>query len=283
MTLDGTRAPTGGQAATVETTAATTPLEVAVAAMGVHDPDPVVAQLGLAACDASVLIINQVLAGPVPDPVDRGRVRMLSFREQGVSRSRNRAIEHSRGEVLLFADDDLQCFAHVFPEVTAAFATHADAAAITFRCEGLQGSPSPTQRRQPGRHTPLSVASVRSVEIAVAPQRLGAVRFDAAFGLGTDLPSGEEAVFLRDLQRAGQVVRHCPLAICRHERLSSGQRPWDTAMARTKGAVLRRMYPLAWPLPLAYLAATKYETHGKHLGALTYSAAMLGGALKEGR
>lgn len=256
-------------------------LEVAVAGMNLTDPDGLITRLGLSDTPARVLVVNQITdrnaGGPVPTPIDRGRVRMLSFAERGIARSRNRAIEWSRGEVLLFADDDIHCHPQAFPEVLAAFDAHPAAAAITFRCAGL-GHRYP---RLPQAHGPVSVASVSSVEIAVAPARLGTVRFDPSFGLGTERPSGEEAIFLRDLQRAGAAVRFAPVTICHHGHTSSGQGPWDPPMTRTKGAVMRRMYPRTWPLPLAYLAATKRRTHAPGTDAISFGRTLLQGALQE--
>lgn len=251
--------------------------------MDLREPRALLARLGLENTAARVLIINQVsriargpdTASSPPASLDAGRIRIKSFAERGVSRSRNRAIELSRGEVLLLSDDDLRYETGAFTDVLAAFDARPDAAAITFRCGGL-GHRYP---RLPGPHTARSVASVSSVEIAVAPTRLRGVRFDPAFGLGTPLPSGEEAIFLRDLQRAGASVRYAPITVCHHDHPSSGQGTWDAHMTRTKGAVLRRMYPRAWALPLAYFAATKRLPHAPGMGAAEFSRHLLLGAL----
>lgn len=258
-------------------------LEVAVATMGRRDPDRLLDALGLADSEVPVLVVNQVPGGPLPAPVERGRVRMLSFDERGIARSRNRAIEHARADLLLFTDDDVHCLPTALSEVRAAFAAAPEAAAITFRFRDSEtGAPARAYPRLPGAHTPLSVASVMSVEVAVRRSRLGAVAFDERFGLGSVYPSGEEAIFLRDLQRAGQRVRHAPVTVCEHPGQGSAEQIWDATAARAKGAVLRRMYPIGWPALVAYLAAAKYSHHGRALGPAGLVRAMLAGAADMG-
>lgn len=255
-------------------------LEIAVATMDAGDPQALVERLGLSEADVSVLVINQV-QGAAGAPYERGRVRMHSFAERGLARSRNRALELARGDLLLLADDDIRYEPGFADGVRAAFSRHPDAAMITFRFLERPGGP-PAKRYPPaGRaHHGLSIASVSSIEVGLRVRALPlGVRFDERFGLGAPYPSGEEAVFAADLRRAGARLYQEPLPLCSHDGPSSGHSTWSPETTRAKGAILRRLYPRAWPLLAAGFAVTKSARRAEGQGRGAFAAGILQGAL----
>lgn len=256
-------------------------LEVGISTMNAQDPLALCQRMGLVGQGVRVLIINQCPSGPLPADVGEGPVRMFSFRESGVARSRNRVLAQTRAEVLLFADDDLTYLDGLAARLQRAMAHDSGAAVITFPVLALEtGLPTRRFPRKAGRHTPFSITGVGTPEIAVRPARLSGVRFDEGFGLGAPHPQGDEPIFLRDVQRAGLRISYWPEALCQHSVVSSGRRPWTTAMVQTKRAVLQRMYPGMWPWMAAAMCATKYRPYGASLGPLAWVTAWSGG---EGR
>ena len=116
------------------------------------------------------------------------------------------------------------------------------------------------------------------MELAVRRSLLPAVRFDERFGLGTRFPSGEEAIFVNDALRAGARARYVPLVLCSHSGLSSGHRLWDENMVRTKGAVIRRLFPRAWPVILPVFAASKHGMAERRLNSRAWITNFFAGA-----
>ena len=256
-------------------------IEVAVATMNERDPLALCERLGLyagvQAGQVRVLVINQCPDGPLEADVNTGAVRMFSFGERGVSRSRNRALELSEADILLFADDDLRYVEGVAGRVQAAFSHFPRAAIITFPILDRQtGQPKRRFAVRPRRHSRLSITGIGTPEIAVRRSRLDGVRFDEGFGLGTALPQGDEPIFLRDAQRRGLQVCFWPQALCSYEGTSSGGGPWTNALVQTKRAVLQRMYPLGWPAMACAMGVAKYSRHGRDMGLAPWLAAWLG-------
>lgn len=240
----------------------TTPrLEVAIATMHCQDPLALKRRLGLAGTTAECLVVNQV-EGSAPPPIVMPGLRMHSYAERGAARSRNRALELSDADVLLFGDDDLQYESGFEAGVLDAFARHPDADGITFQYlnaeSGVPARPYPETGRA---HSPWSVLGVGTVEIALRPARFRGLRFDTRFGAGAHYPSGDEPIFLIDAMRAGRRLRFCPLSLSRHPEQSSGRRVWTEQETRSRGAALRRMFPTVWPALLAAIAVTKYRDH----------------------
>ncbi|MDH5676752.1 MAG: glycosyltransferase family 2 protein [Myxococcales bacterium] len=220
---------------------------------------------------ASFLYVNQCTDIEPPDVIDEGPVRMHSFAERGLSRSRNRAIALSRAELLVLADDDVEHPAEMVERVRRGFDAHPRASVVTFQfLDAASGEPVKSYRRDSFVHDRRSVGSVSSIEIGLRRERLAGLRFDERLGLGSGLPTGEEFIFLMDALRAGHVLGYWPEPICSHPGVGGGHRDWDAFMVRAKGAVLRRGYPLAWPLAIAYFALTKRSRYGRAMGPAAF-------------
>jgi hypothetical protein len=243
-----------------------TDVELLIATMNRREPPDVLRELGEAE-RPSLLFINQQSSGTLPADVSAAWGRMLSFAELGLSRSRNRALDAARGELLLIGDDDLAYLPDVVGTLRRAFAAHPDATAITFQF--LDHATRKPLKRYPTRgfkNYLRTIASVSSFEIALRRERLGALRFDTRFGVGGAHPSGEEGIFLADLLRAGHALYYWPEPLCTHPGMGSGHKLWSTESAQAKGAVFQRMYGAAWPLVGLWFAVAKYPQYRGSVG-----------------
>lgn len=268
-------------------------IEVAVATMNQSEPAALRGRLGLLGSDAELLIINQLdadagAAGPGdPQAFEDGPQlssgdgwRMLSCRERGLSRSRNRALDAARADIVLLADDDIHYVDGFTELVRTEFGRYPEAVAITFQFSA-DGSDRPHKayRSQAAHHDRCSIAGISSIEVALRPALLQGVRFDERFGLGTEHPAGEEALFFDELLRRGAQAWYRPSLLCTHCGVSSGHRPWSKAQTRTKAAVTRRLFPHAWPVVLAGFALVKYPRFGSELGAPSWLFELVAGAV----
>ena len=182
-------------------------------------------------------------------------------REQGVSRSRNRAIDLASAEICLLADDDQVHVPDACDRVAAAFSRFPEADIITFMektaLDGVLRKPYPRQSRP---HSMLSVWRVRAPEIAFRRSRVleAGLYFDPAFGPGSRYISADEAIFLTDAFRKGLKPIFVPEVTAFHPMNSTAQRgASDPNVMYSKGAAMKRLYGGLAPLAIFAFAGKK--------------------------
>lgn len=211
------------------------------------------------------LVINQI-SRPSPSPSMEGARggpagRVFDYRETGLSKSRNRALQHATADICVVGDDDVRHLPAAQEIIAGAFADHPRADIITFQARTPDGAPFKRYASRPRRHTRRSIMRVISWEIALrtASVRAAGLRFDERFGLGADFPTGEENIFLMDALRRGLHLRYIPAPIVIHPAESSGANFSSPASVAAKGAAFRRMFGAASkPLEMAF-ACKKYR------------------------
>ena len=160
------------------------------------------------------LLINQT---DTPMNLDRSIqekwVRMRSFSERGISRSRNRALDFSKGEICHIADDDFQCHTDYKKRILQAYQENLDADIIVFRVPNLDNERDKVfskSRKQVGF---LRSMKVTSTEITFNRQRVldSGVRFRENFGVGSGkFTLGEENIFLFECLKQGLKIVYVP-------------------------------------------------------------------------
>ena len=222
---------------------------------------------------SDVLIIDQCDADGAEEAEFNGyAVRHLKFKERGLSRSRNRAIDNSRRRFGLICDDD-EVLVDGYPEIIErAFENQPDAALICFRIENRPRHLNPKGQRM-GKWSSISVASAQ-IAIDLDAVKKAGVRFDVLMGAGSGNGAGEEAKFVQDCLKAGLRIYYVPEAICtigvihQTETDKEGESTWFTGLNEDyfyqKGATTRYMFGL---LP-AFLYSLYYPpTHGHLISA----------------
>lgn len=234
----------------------------------------------------NAIFINQINCGaqhPIGDDP-----RWQHFRETGLSRSRNRALwDTVSGPIVVFGDDDVVYESDSDNTILDAFAEFRDADVIAFKARSLDGTiPFKNYANVPSWLNERTVARISSIEIAARVDQIRSrgIRFDERFGLGTNLPAGEEYIFLVDCLRAGLRVLFVPKFIVRHPLESTG-RKWNIDLMRAKGAMLRRVFPNTWPLYAIAFVVKKAVKHkvirSRHLSLAIFSGGLAFGAQNE--
>ena len=195
-------------------------------------------------------------------------------REQGLSRSRNRAIDLAAAEICLLADDDQVYAPDACDRVAAAFARFPEADVITFMektaPDGVLRKPYPRHSRP---HSILSVWRVRAPEIAFRRSRVleAGLYFDPAFGVGSRYISAEETIFLTDALRKGLKLIFVPDVTAFHPMNSTAQRgATDPNVMYSKGAAMKRVYGGLAPLAICAFAGKKMMERRTLSPALLY-------------
>ncbi len=204
------------------------------------------------------VIVNQF--APAYHVEKKGSTIMYSYPEKGISKSRNRLIEHATGDIGIITDDDITFFPYYDDLLAQAYLDYPDADVITFctkKGSQILGS------SKPGRHNLYSIMTVASFQISfrIASIRKHQIKIDEQFGLGSTYTAGEENIFLHDCQKLGLVVRHVPIVINEHpDEPTTGER-WGEDLVKAKGAFSYRILKAFHPIFFVYFLVFKHKNY----------------------
>lgn len=136
--------------------------------------------------------------------------RILHTTERGLSRSRNMAIAHARGDVCLVCDDDERMEPDYTEKILGAFEAHPDCHILAFALH------HPTKRYPNHGHRIGYFRSAKIGSIQIAFRKCNLVTstpFCEKMGSGTGNGAGEENKFLVDCLRKGARIRFVPSVI----------------------------------------------------------------------
>lgn len=172
---------------------------------------------------------------------------ILSCRERGLSKSRNKAIENAEGEICLIADDDEYFIDGLQETVLKAYAELPDADIIVF---GVSSKKNMYDR--PRRIKKWHLLKVSSVQISFKLNSVkNKVAFDEKLGAGTGNGAGEENKFLLDCYKKGLKIYFYPMIILRlREKESTWFGGYNEEFFYKRGMATR--YVLGWWLSVFY-------------------------------
>lgn len=141
----------------------------------------------------------------------------------GLSRSRNLAIERVTTPYFIIMDDDVEI--DVFNVIKLVERMSEDDCDIGTCIHLFEDNLSPKKYKSYSHsHNLFSVASVSSIDICCKTKSIAraGLRFDERFGLGTNLPSGEEYIFLTSALKGKLRVNFYPIPCSVHPAITSG-------------------------------------------------------------
>lgn len=176
--------------------------------------------------------------------IDAQSVYYKLLDSSGISKSRNAALTLCKFQYAYFMDDDVSFNVRNIKKLVERMKLdNVDVATCQFIYPN--GSFPKPYRRTPFNHDMFSVGRVASIEICINMASINRhnIRFDERFGLGTDLPSGEEYIFLTDCIKAGLTVRYYPIVTGIHPYGTSGL-DFYTSPSRTiaKREMIKRVF-----------------------------------------
>jgi len=220
-------------------------LEVLIAAQNIGSTGelpPVADQILTSGCDA--VLINQSLKEPKLKSPSQN-LRIFSYGESGISKSRNRALEHAEGDLLLVTDDDVELLDGFSETIVETFRKNPEADIITFQCLNERGEKRKNYSDRSFWHNLRTLMQVSSVEIVIRHSSLvrAPLVFDPRFGIGSQIPTGGETVFLSDAFRQGFKILYLPYPIVKHPDASSGRAlSRNPSLIKAKGAMFYRIF-----------------------------------------
>ncbi len=189
-----------------------------------------------------------------------GCVKCFSMPERGVGLSRNTALLHASGELVLFSDEDITLDSDYRKKILAAFESLPDADMILFNVQVAPERRTYWNReihkvswRNYGRYPAYSICA------RLSSLRRANVHYSLLFGGGAKYSNGEDSLFLRDCLRAGlRVYAHTACIGKERERESTWFSGYHEKFFRDRGVLYHHLYgKLALPLSLRFLWAHK--------------------------
>lgn len=187
----------------------------------------------------------------------RDDVRVYPVDHLGLSKSRNEALSHARGEFIMLCDDDIELDIDGILKLADGFAEHPKAALISGRLLRGDGEWMSRYADESHKFAPSNSGRLQSASILMRRKVVidAGVRFDEGFGLGTDLPLGEEYIFATDLMKKGYEVWFKPITVGMHPMQSTGANWSDRKIMRARSKVIGRVFGKSAPvIRCAYLA-----------------------------
>ena len=131
-------------------------------------------------------------------------IRVFSRKERGVGLSRNMALSHAEGSIVLFSDEDIRFYDGYEKQVLSAFQDNPAADVITFnfkvderRATYYNKEVRPIRWHNYGRYPTYSVAA------KLDSLREKGIAFSLLFGGGAKYSNGEDSLFLHDCLKKG--------------------------------------------------------------------------------
>ncbi len=130
--------------------------------------------------------------------------RMITTDTRGVGINRNLALMYAKGEICLFADDDVTYNDDVEEKVLAEFDTHPDADVIIFHLDtdSDRKQIKYSETKKCSRFCKMPWGGVR-IAVRLNSIRKANVWFTTLFGGGCIFPSGEDSMWLTDARKKG--------------------------------------------------------------------------------
>ena len=193
----------------------------------------------------------------------KGNIRMYNYKERGLSKSRNRGLNNSNGDICVIADDDIKYKKNSFNIIRKAFKNNPDVDVITFQAITPQGMLFKNYYNKEFYHNKRSILKVSSIEIAFRKDSIleNNISYDKNFGLGAKYNSGEENIFLMDCLRKGLKIKYIPIPIVIHPYERSGNQLNTEKIFFSKGALFTRLFGLKYIIINLVFAIKKYTEY----------------------
>jgi glycosyltransferase involved in cell wall biosynthesis len=222
-------------------------IDVLVSTMNRTEKESLIKKMNI---KGSATIINQVTKADIAELINdkKDLQKMYSFREKGLSRSRNKAIQNSSGDICILADDDLVYVDEYEKIVKAAYEKYTDADIIVF----YVSSDNKLNQKAPlkeGKINYITSMKVQSVQVTFKKDSIieKEIKFDENFGTGTSNYMGEENIFLFDALKNGLKIVSLPVKIA---NIIEGESSWFKGYTKeyfiVKSKVFKRMSRKMW-------------------------------------
>ena len=210
-----------------------------------------------------------------------GNVKIVCSNTKGLSYNRNITLANSEADICLLGDDDLVYLDNYFSTILKQFENNPSADVIIFNIHEA------SKKRYVTKDTfvvnNFNYMRFGSVRIAFRRDRILAanIKFDERFGAGSEIPMGEDTIFLKDCLSKGLKIVAVPEYILHltEERESTWFNGYVDEYFINKGKLFKRLYPKIWILIALQDIVRHRRLYGKNKSMYQMFKTMLKGGL----
>lgn len=212
--------------------------------------------------NGNCIMINQIIDNKLylPEPIINEKIKFLSYKERGLSISRNKAIQNADATICVIADDDMYYENDIEHIVLEAYKKHPDADIIAFDVDNEDKSNRKKILRSGKVHFIKSM-KISSVQITFKKDSIlkNNIKFKENFGAGAQYYFGEENIFLSECLRKKLKIYYEPQKIA--TLIANTESTWSKDSTpehwNIQGMVYYEMSKLFYPLLILQFAIRK--------------------------
>ena len=210
------------------------------------------------------VVINQVTEKNIElENINSSNYKIVSCRERGLSKSRNKAIENSTADICLIADDDMFYYENYEKIVIDAYKEFPEADLIAFIV--THDNRKTKKILKPGEVDFINSNRIQSVQLTFKRKNILSknVKFDEIFGAGAKYNFGEENIFINDCRKNGLKLYFKPIVIAnlKDTGCSTWFRGFNDNYFISRGAVYKRLSPKLYYFMIFQFAIRKYNKY----------------------
>ncbi|MFL2116459.1 glycosyltransferase [Marinilactibacillus psychrotolerans] len=215
--------------------------------------------------------------------INDNELKFVCSNEKGLSRSRNLALKHSKSEICVLADDDVEYVNDYSDIILQAYNEHENADIIVFQVERTGCNRTKKFRDQLSWENYITSLKISSVEITFKRDRIieNGIKFNELMGAGSEFYLGEENIFLYDSLKKGLKVLYLPIKIA---SVDCSQSSWFEGYTKeyfnSLGAAYYNMSKSFYSILLLQFALRKYKLYKDEMSFFAAYREMVRGVRK---
>lgn len=227
------------------------------------------------------VMINQITKSSItPTNIDSEKCKIISVKEKGLSKSRNKAIKNAKSDICLIADDDMFYYENYEETVLNAYNEFTDADMIAFVVTHENKKTKKILKK--GRVGFLNSNRIQSVQLSFKKDSIinNNIKFDEKFGAGSKYNFGEENIFMADCIKKGLKIYFYPVIIANLK--DTGTSTWFKGYTKeyfyNRGALYKRMSPKIYIIMIIQFALRKRKLYSEKVSVKEAIKLMLCGS-----
>ena len=241
-------------------------VEVLVSTMNQNENNQLQKEMNL---KNNYVIINQITKNSIDIPKDviEDTRKFISYKERGLSKSRNKAIKNSNADICVLADDDMFYTEDYEEIIEEGYKKYVDADIIAFFVDNEDKSKNKKILKE-GRVNFLKSMKISSVQITFKKESIinKKIKFNEKFGTGAQYFFGEENIFLSKCLQAGLKIYYIPRKIA---TLKISNSSWFKGHTKENynvaGAVYYEMSNFLYPILIIQFVIRKKKLYKEYL------------------
>lgn len=202
-------------------------------------------RLAESVCEIGQVVIIHQVDDDFITPSLPMNISYLQLRGRGVAKSRNAALAKIKSGFIWFLDDDVSVDVPLAKvSLLRLLNDNAEVDIFTFGVLSEDGKPRKKYSAKSFKHNLISILSVGTIEIVVNRDRLidANCSFPEDMGAGSEIPIGDEPVFLSRCLKSDLHIHFFPEYFISHPFESSGNDFTNRLASYSRGVVFRRIF-----------------------------------------